>query len=378
MALSQDELLRYQRHLTLADVGLAGQEKLKAARVLLIGAGGLGSPAALYLASVGIGTLGIVDFDTVDLSNLQRQILYTHDDVGKSKAETAKKHLEAMNPFITIQIHDERFSAENAEAIMSGYDILLDGTDNFSTRYLVNDACVLLGKINVYGSIFQFEGQISVFGDPDGPCYRCLYPEAPEAGSIPNCAEAGVLGILPGTVGVIQATEAVKLILGIGKSLVGRIILYDALQMTFRELKLKKDPACPVCGTNPSITKLEELDISCELKEEEDMSIEITPTDLNKILDSENLQIVDVREDWEHQLCKLPDTTDSLFIPLGELVQRVDELNADKDLVIYCRSGMRSLNATEYLLANGFKSVKNMTGGIHQWSDEIDPSIPKY
>jgi len=378
---SRAELERYSRHLIMPEIGLEGQRKLKQARVLLVGAGGLGSPAALYLAAAGVGTLGLVDFDTVDVSNLQRQILFGADDVGKPKLTVAKARLHGINPHIQIKLHDLRLSSENALAVFADYDIIVDGTDNFPTRYLVNDACVLSGKPNVYGSIFRFEGQVSVFAAQDGPCYRCLYPKPPPPGLVPSCAEGGVLGILPGAVGTIQATEAVKLITGKGRPLIGRLLLYDALDMSFRELKLQRDPDCPICGENRRIRGLIDYDEFCGVGRAEKAvalppEFEITVQDLHSRFKSGAKPfLLDVRNPYEQMICNLPD---SVLIPLGELVARTTELPADEEIVIYCRSGIRSAKAVQMLREAGFTKLKNLVGGILAWSDEIDPSMPKY
>lgn len=382
--LSKAEMERYSRHLIMPEFGIGGQKKMKQASVLLVGMGGLGAPTSMYLAAAGIGRMGILDFDVVDDSNLQRQIIYSTDDIGKRKLDAAEARLKGINPYIEIVKHDEMLSSENALRIFENYDIIVDGTDNFPTRYLVNDACILLGKPNAYGSIFRFEGQVSVFGAKDGPCYRCLYPEPPPPGLVPSCAEGGVLGILPGMVGVMQATEAVKLITGIGEPLVGRLVLYDALAMKFRELKLRKDPECPVCGDNPTVTELIDYQQFCGISSvpaepvvEED-SDEMTVTELNaRILGQEQPFILDVREPHEVDICSLDNTT---LIPLGQLPSRVDELSAHKDseIVIMCRSGVRSLKAMYFLRDSGFAKVKNLTGGILAWADEVDPSMPKY
>ena len=378
--LDQSEILRYSRHLIMPEVGMAGQLKLKSAKVLTIGAGGLGSPLALYLAAAGVGRLGIVDFDVVDMTNLQRQVLHSTESVGVSKLQSAKQRLEALNPQIQIDLFETRLSSENALDIFKDYDVVVDGTDNFPTRYLVNDACVLLGKPNVYGSIFRFEGQASVFGLPEGPCYRCLYPEPPPPGLVPSCAEGGVLGILPGTIGVIQATETVKLILGVGKSLVGRLVLYDALQMNFRELKLRKDPQCPICGENRTIHELIDYNQFCGISEEPASTLptdsEMDPTELKAALDGkEDLYLLDVRETHEWDICQIPGAH---LIPLGQLPSRLNELDTADNIVAYCRSGVRSGKAVDLLKKAGFRKIKNLSGGILAWSDKVDPTVPKY
>ncbi|PYV14868.1 MAG: molybdenum cofactor biosynthesis protein MoeB [Acidobacteria bacterium] len=379
-ALSATEILRYSRHLIMPEVGMEGQLKLKAARVLAIGAGGLGSPLSLYLAAAGIGKLGIVDFDVVDLTNLQRQVLHSTDAVGKPKLDSARARLEALNPEVEVKLYETRLTSENALDIFKDYDIVVDGTDNFPTRYLVNDACVLLGKPNVYGSIFRFEGQASVFGAPGGPCYRCLYPEPPPPGLVPSCAEGGVLGILPGTIGLIQATEAVKLILGIGEPLVGRLLLFDALRMSFRELRLRKDPDCPICGEHPTIHALIDYNQFCGVTAQLEPALpsdwEIDPVELKARLDrNEPLYLLDVREPHEWQICRIPQAH---LIPLGELPARMNQLSTADNIVAYCRSGVRSGKAVDLLRKTGFTRIKNLKGGILAWSDKVDPSVPKY
>jgi adenylyltransferase/sulfurtransferase len=378
--LTNDEILRYSRHLIMPEVGMEGQQKLKAAKVLCIGAGGLGSPLALYLAAAGVGTLGIVDFDVVDFTNLQRQIIHSTSDVGRPKLESAAEKLKAINPFINLRTFNTRLSSENALDLFREFDIVADGTDNFPTRYLVNDACVLTGKPNVYGSIFRFEGQASVFATEQGPCYRCLYPEPPPPGLVPSCAEGGVLGILPGLVGVMQATEAIKLILGIGDPLIGRLLLIDALGMKFRELKLRKNPDCPACGRNRTITKLIDYNEFCGIRgEEQPVSTTGIPTiqveELKRRLDAgDNLFVLDVREPHEYQICNI----NGYLIPLGDLPKRVSELDSSREIVAHCRSGVRSGKAVEFLQQAGFKKVHNLSGGILAWADRIDPKMPKY
>jgi len=384
-ALSADEVRRYSRHLILPEVGMEGQKKLKAAKVLCIGAGGLGSPAAMYLAAAGVGTIGLVDFDVVDLSNLQRQLLHGTPDVGRSKLASATDRIRSLNPNVRVVAHEVALSSSNALELFRPYDVILDGTDNFPTRYLVNDACVLLGKPNAYGSIFRFEGQASVFATKEGPCYRCLYPEPPPPGLVPSCAEGGVLGVLPGIIGVIQATEAIKLILGVGEPLIGRFLIYDALKMRFRELKLRKDPDCPVCGTHPTVTKLIDYEQFCGIRPEAATveasgagvnQFETTSLELKKRLDAgDDVFILDVREPNEFQICRIPG---SILIPLGELPRRYAELPTDKDIVANCKMGGRSAKATEFLQSVGFKRVKNLKGGILDWIDKVDPSQPKY
>jgi adenylyltransferase/sulfurtransferase len=380
VTLSNEEILRYSRHLIMPEVGMEGQLKLKRARVLLVGTGGLGAPLGLYLAAAGVGTLGIVDFDKVDFTNLQRQVAFGTTDVGRPKIEAAAERLGNLNPEIQIKSYETQLTSENALEIFRDYDIIVDGTDNFPTRYLVNDACVLLGKPNVYGSIFRFEGQASIFGYPDGPCYRCLYPEPPPPGLVPSCAEGGVLGVLPGIIGSIQAMETLKLILKTGDPLVGRLLLFDALGMKFRELKLRKNPDCPVCGTSPSITKLIDYAEFCGIRGEEapapQTSVpEIAPRELKARLDrGDDLYILDVREPHEYQICNIG----GHLIPLGDLPRRVSELDSAREIVAHCRSGKRSAEAAEFLRKAGFKKIWNLKGGILAWSDEVDSSVPKY
>jgi sulfur-carrier protein adenylyltransferase/sulfurtransferase len=377
--LNNDEILRYSRHLIMPEVGMEGQQKLKAARVLCIGAGGLGSPLALYLAAAGVGTLGIVDFDVVDYTNLQRQIIHTTADVGRKKLDSAADKLKAINPFLKLRTFETKLTSENALALFSEFDIIADGTDNFPTRYLVNDACVLTGKPNVYGSIFRFEGQASVFATADGPCYRCLYPEPPPPGLVPSCAEGGVLGILPGLVGVMQATEVIKLILGKGEPLIGRLLLIDALGMKFRELKLRKNPDCPVCGMNPTVTRLIDYNEFCGIRGEEkpmESGIsEIQVEELKRRLDAgDDVFVLDVREPHEYQICNIG----GHLIPLGDLPKRVSELDSSREIVAHCRSGVRSAKAVTFLQQAGFKKVHNLAGGILAWADRVDPKMPKY
>jgi adenylyltransferase/sulfurtransferase len=379
VSLTNDEILRYSRHLIMPEVGMEGQLKLKAAKVLCIGAGGLGSPLALYLGAAGVGTLGLVDFDVVDYTNLQRQIIHRTEDVGRPKLDSAADKLKAMNPFLNIKKFNTHLSSDNALEIFKDFDIIADGTDNFPTRYLTNDACVISGKPNVYASIFRFEGQASVFGMPDGPCYRCLYPEPPPPGLVPSCAEGGVLGILPGLLGVIQATEVIKLILGSGDPLIGRLLLVDALGMKFRELKLRKNPDCPVCGKNPTIKKLIDYQEFCGIRGEE-APAEVTTSEmqveeLKQRLDrGDDLFILDVREPHEYQICNIG----GHLIPLGDLPRRVNELDTSKEIVAHCRSGVRSAKAVNFLRQAGFKKVHNLAGGILAWADRVDPSMPKY
>ncbi len=382
--LTNDEIRRYSRHLILPEVGMEGQKKLKAASVLLIGAGGLGSPAALYLAAAGIGRIGIVDFDVVDESNLQRQVLHSTADVGRSKLASATDRLKALNPGLRIDAYEVALTSKNALDLFAPYDVIVDGTDNFPTRYLVNDACVLLGKPNAYGSIFRFEGQASVFATTDGPCYRCLYPEPPPPGLVPSCAEGGVLGVLPGIIGTIQATETIKLILGIGETLAGRLVIYDALRMKFRELKARRDPECPVCGTHPTVRALIDYEQFCGLKPVATATVEappaamdvITPLELKARFDhGDDFVLLDVREPHEIQICSI---AGAQIIPLGEVPRRFPELDRDRDLVVMCRSGVRSGRAVAFLKTQGFTRVANLTGGVLQWIDDVDPSQPKY
>ena len=394
--LSNEEISRYSRHLILPEVGMEGQQKLKAAKVLCVGTGGLGAPLALYLAAAGVGTLGLVDFDTVEASNLQRQIIHSTQTVGMLKVDSAEQMLKALNPFMNVVKHNTMLTSANALEIFKDYDIIADGTDNFQTRYLVNDACVLLGKPNAYGSIFRFEGQASVFATKEGPCYRCLYPEPPPPGLVPSCAEGGVLGILPGLVGVIQATEVIKLILGIGDSLVGRLLLIDALGMSFRTLKLRKNPDCPVCGTHPTVTALIDYDQFCGIEKPKavgplevardkaageapvvDGIPQISVEELKRKLDAkEDFFLLDVREPHEVPIANIG----APLIPLGQLEQRLGELAAykNREIVIHCRSGARSQKAALILKSAGFKNVENLAGGILAWADKIDPSMPKY
>jgi molybdopterin/thiamine biosynthesis adenylyltransferase/rhodanese-related sulfurtransferase len=379
VSLNNDEILRYSRHLIMPEVGMEGQLKLKAAKVLCIGAGGLGSPLALYLGAAGVGTLGLVDFDVVDYTNLQRQIIHRTEDVGRPKLDSAAEKLKAMNPFLNIKKFNTHLSSDNALDIFREFDIIADGTDNFPTRYLTNDACVISGKPNVYASIFRFEGQASVFGMPDGPCYRCLYPEPPPPGLVPSCAEGGVLGILPGLLGVIQATEVIKLILGSGDPLIGRLLLVDALAMRFRELKLRKNPDCPVCGKNPTLKKLIDYQEFCGIRGEE-APAEVTTSEMQveelklRLDRGDDLFVLDVREPHEYQICNIG----GHLIPLGDLPRRVNELDTSKEIVAHCRSGVRSAKAVNFLRQAGFKKVHNLAGGILAWADRVDPNMPKY
>jgi adenylyltransferase/sulfurtransferase len=379
-SLTNEEVLRYSRHLIMPEVGMEGQQKLKAAKVLCIGTGGLGSPLVLYLAAAGVGTLGLVDFDVVDFTNLQRQVIHFTSDVGRPKLESAKQKIAAINPFVNVKAFETRLTSQNALELFADFDIIVDGTDNFPTRFLVNDACVFTGKPNVYGSIFRFEGQASVFAAKEGPCYRCLYPEPPPPGLVPSCAEGGVLGILPGLVGLIQATEAIKLILGSGDPLIGRLLLVDALGMKFRELKLRKNPDCVVCGTHPTVTKLIDYEEFCGIRGEEKpvnkcAVPEISVEELKRRLDAkEDFILVDVREPHEYQICNL----NGKLIPLNDLPRRVSELDPARETVVHCRSGQRSARAVNFLRQAGFSKVSNLSGGILAWADRIDPSVPKY
>jgi molybdopterin/thiamine biosynthesis adenylyltransferase/rhodanese-related sulfurtransferase len=380
--LTPDDLSRYSRHLILPEVGMEGQRKLKAARVLCVGTGGLGSPLALYLAAAGIGTLGLVDFDVVEASNLQRQIIHSTRDIGRKKLDSAEEKLKALNPAMNVIKHDAMLTSANALEILKDYDIVADGTDNFPTRYLVNDACVLLGKPNVYGSIFRFEGQASVFATEHGPCYRCLYPEPPPPGLVPSCAEGGVLGILPGLVGVMQATEVIKLILGKGESLIGRLLLVDALNMRFRELKLRKNPDCPVCGLNPTVTKLIDYQQFCGIVPETPQEAnvkngipQISVKELKRRMDAgEDVYLIDVREPYEYQIAQIG----GKLIPQNDVPQRLAEIDRDREVIVHCKSGGRSQRIAEFLKQSGYQNVANLAGGILAWSDEIDPRVQKY
>lgn len=384
--LTREERKRYSRHLTLPQVGVEGQEKLKQARVLIVGAGGLGAPVGLYLAAAGIGTLGIVDFDVVEESNLQRQIIHSTSGVGSSKAESAARRIAELNPFVRSVIHEERLTSANAMDIMRGYDVIVDGTDNFPTRYLTNDACVLLGKPLVYGSVYRFEGQATLFDAKIGPCYRCLFPEPPPPGSVPSCEEGGVFGVLPGLIGMIQATETIKRVTGIGESLAGRLLVFDALEMRFRELRLRKEPDCPVCGSHPTVTKLIDYEAFCgvgavDAERTNGASVsepgtDLTPVELKAKLDrGERIELVDVREDFELDIAALPYTK---WIPLGELGDRIGELDKNAETVVYCHTGGRSGRAVEFLRRSGFSNARNLKGGITRWSDDVDPNVEKY
>jgi adenylyltransferase/sulfurtransferase len=388
------EIRRYGRHLILPEVGMEGQQKLKAARVLLIGAGGLGSPLALYLAAAGVGTLGLIDFDTVDESNLQRQVLYSASDVGRPKLEAAADRLQGINPHVNLELHETRLDASNALELFERYDMVADGSDNFPTRYLVNDACVLTGTPNVYGSIFRFEGQVSVFAADGGPCYRCLFPEPPPPGLVPSCAEGGVLGVLPGIIGSLQANEVLKRILGIGEPLIGRLLLFDALRLRFRELTLAKNPSCPVCSEQPTQTGLVDYEQLCGIEKETPMDASprppagmpagsdaddgwnVTPRQLKARLDDgEELLVLDVRNPPEYEICRIEG---SLLIPLPELQRRIGELDPARETAIYCHTGVRSMHATQWLRSQGFENVRNLRGGIEAWSLEVDPTVPRY
>jgi molybdopterin/thiamine biosynthesis adenylyltransferase/rhodanese-related sulfurtransferase len=380
VTLSNEEILRYSRHLIMPEVAMEGQLKLKQAKVLLIGAGGLGAPLGLYLAAAGVGRIGLVDFDVVDSTNLQRQVIHGTKDIGRKKLDSAAERMLDINPFIRIDKHETALTSENALEILRDYDIVVDGTDNFPTRYLVNDACVLLGKPNVYGSIFRFEGQATVFAYPGGPCYRCLYPEPPPPGLVPSCAEGGVLGVLPGTIGAIQATETLKLILGQGEPLVGRLLLYDALAMRFRELKLRRDPDCPVCGDHPTIRELIDYHEFCGVPREEESAgpaeWEIDPVEVKAMYDrNERFVLLDVREPHELQICSLPNAK---LIPLRELPRRVHELDTADQIIAVCKMGQRSARAVSFLRQAGFRKVKNMRGGTNLWAQKVDPTMPRY
>lgn len=378
--LSHEEIRRYGRHLIMPEVALEGQKKLKAASVLLVGAGGLGSPLALYLAAAGVGRIGLIDFDVVDPSNLQRQVLHSTLDVGRSKLESARERIAGLNPHVEVETYETMLTSENALDLLQGYDVIVDGTDNFPTRYLVNDACVLLKKSNVYGSIFRFEGQATVFSSESGPCYRCLYPEPPPPGLVPSCAEGGVLGVLPGIIGTIQAAETLKLILGAGTSLIGRLLLFDALKMQFRELKIRKNPECPVCGKSPSIQQLIDYEAFCGVPIEPTdgagvRADEITVGELKEWRDrGDDIFLLDVREPHEYAIVNIG----GHLIPLNELPGRVHELDSSKEIVVHCHHGPRSRRAVDFLKQTGFKKVKNLIGGIDHWAGVVDPSLPRY
>ena len=383
MPLTPQELIRFSRHLTLDEVGLEGQARLKAARVLCVGAGGLGSPAALYLAAAGVGTMGLVDFDVVDVTNLQRQVLYTTADIGRPKLDAAAERLTAMNPGLNLELHYVTLDAGNALELVEQYDVILDGTDNFTARYLVNDACVLARRPNAYGSIFRFEGQASVFGAPGGPCYRCLHPEPPPPGLVPSCAEAGVLGVLPGIIGTIQATEAIKLILGIGEPLIGRFVIFDALRMRFREIKLSRDPDCAVCGDHPSIHQLTAYEGYCSTVDPRTQGptdprthMDITVKELKERMDRGDAPtLIDVREPSEAAICSIPG---AVLIPQGQLPQQLASFDKNQEIVVHCKSGGRSARAVQFMTQQGFTNARNLTGGVLAWIDQVDPSQPKY
>jgi adenylyltransferase/sulfurtransferase len=380
---SNDEIARYSRHLIMPEVTLEGQKRIKAASILCIGTGGLGSPIALYLAAAGIGRLGLIDFDVVDFSNLQRQILHGTDDVGRKKLNSAKDRIKAANPNVQVDLHDCMFRSENAMQIVQDYDIVVDGTDNFPTRYLSNDVCVLAKKPNVYGSIFRFDGQCTVFAPHlGGPCYRCMFPEPPPPGMVPSCAEGGVLGVLPGIIGVLQAIEAIKLIIGIGDSLIGRLVSFDALKLRFREFKIRKDPNCPICGDHPTIHELIDYDQFCGIPQADaetakEMDVpSISPVELRAKFDrKDKFVLVDVREPFEYEICNIPG---SKLIPLGELPARLSELDSADDIVLHCKVGGRSAKALRVLQEAGFRKLSNLRGGIDAWADEVDPSVPRY
>jgi adenylyltransferase/sulfurtransferase len=379
VALTQPEVARYSRHLIMPEVGLEGQKRLKAAGVLLVGAGGLGSPLGLYLAAAGVGRIGLVDYDLVDYSNLQRQVLHGTADVGRPKLHSARDRLRSINPEVRLDLYETRLTSANALAIFAPYDVIIDGTDNFPTRYLVNDACVLLGKPNVYGSIFRFDGQASIFYPGKGPCYRCLYPEPPPPGEVPSCAEGGVLGILPGLIGCIQATEAVKLILGQGSPLVGRLLLYDALQMSFREFRVRRNPRCPACGEHPTVKQLIDYEQFCGVRGQAAApaaGAETTVEELKQRLDrGEEVFILDVRNPEEFQICRIPGST---LVPLPSLPQRFAELDPGREMVVHCKSGVRSQKAIQFLREKGFRRLTNLKGGILAWAERIDPGMPRY
>jgi adenylyltransferase/sulfurtransferase len=376
VSFSSSEFARYSRHLIMPEVGLEGQGKLKSASVLIIGAGGLGTPSSMYLAAAGVGRIGIVDFDVIEKSNLHRQVLYSEKDIGKSKADIARQRLLEINPNVSVEVHKVRLDSSNALDILRSYDIVMDGTDNFPTRYLVNDACVLLGKPNVYASIFRFEGQASVFYAREGPCYRCLYPEPPPPGLVPSCAEGGVLGVLPGIMGSIQAVEAIDLILGKGRPLIGRLVLFDALDMTFKELKLRKNPNCLVCGPNATVKKLIDYEAFCGVEEGLGAELEVSPKALKELIDNgREMVVLDVREPFEYEIAHI---NDAKLIPLAQLAGRVNELDTARPIVVYCHTGQRSAQAVRFLNGLGFKKAKNLKGGIKAWGNEVDPTIQMY
>jgi adenylyltransferase/sulfurtransferase len=381
-SLTIDEVRRYSRHLIIPDVAMAGQKRLKNSKVLAIGGGGLGSPVLMYLAAAGVGTLGVIDFDTVDESNLQRQIIHGQSDIGKSKAQSAKETIQEINPFVNVVLHEERLENDNVFEIFSQYDLIVDGTDNFATRYLVNDACVLLNKPYIWGSIYRFDGQASVFWAENGPCYRCLYPEPPPPGMVPSCAEGGVLGVLCGSIGGVQATEAIKLLTGIGEPLVGRLLIYDALEMTYREVKIRKDPECPICGKNPTITDLIDYESFCGVVSDEALQAAqgstIVPTELKDMIDrGENIFLVDVREPAEYEIVSIPG---SVLIPKGEFLNgsALEMLPQDKRVVLYCKTGVRSAEALAVVKGAGFADAVHVGGGVVGWVNQVDPSLPSY
>lgn len=381
-ALTQEEIQRYSRHLIMPEVSMEGQLKLKEAKVLVIGAGGLGAPLISYLAAAGVGTLGIVDFDTVDYTNLQRQVIFSTDNVGTPKLKAAADRVKALNPHVKVKQYETRLTSDNALDIIKGYDLVVDGTDNFPTRYLVNDACVMLGVPNVYGSIFRFDGQLSIFGTKEGPCYRCLYPDPPPPGLVPSCAEGGVLGVLPGIIGTLQASEAIKLLLGKGEPMIGRLLLFDALKMKFRELEVRKNPDCPVCGDHPTIDHLIDYEQFCGIRGEEEEADdlgddwEVNPLQLKEELDQgKDVFILDVRKPEEYQISRIEGST---LIPLNELPERVAELDTSNEIVVLCRSGARSAKAVEFMRDAGFRKIRNLVGGINAWADLVDPSLPTY
>jgi sulfur-carrier protein adenylyltransferase/sulfurtransferase len=385
MNLNQEQIKRYTRHILLPEIGVEGQKKLLAAKVLVVGAGGLGCPISLYLAAAGVGTIGLVDFDTVDASNLQRQILFTTEDVGKPKVEVAAKRLRALNPDVTVNTYAVALKSDNIMDILKNYDMIIDGTDNFPTRYLTNDAAALQGKPNIYGSIFRFDGQLTVFKTPEGPCYRCLYPEPPPPGEVPSCAEGGVMGAMVGTIGAMQATEAIKLITGVGTPAIGKLVIYNSLDMQFRNLKLRKDPNCPLCGEHPTVKELIDYEMFCGMKVEETQTKEtaVKKDEIDalglkvKMDEKQDFVLVDVREQNEYDMARIPG---SILVPLSQLPNRFHELDKykGKEIVVHCKMGGRSAKAIAFLKQQGFDNLVNMAGGITGWSDQVDPSVPKY
>ena len=378
--LTNEEIARYSRHLIMPNIGVEGQGRLKNAKILLVGTGGLGSPLGLYLAAAGVGTLGIVDFDVVDETNLQRQIIHGTKDIGRRKTESAKESIEDINPNVEVVVHETLLRSDNALDIIADYDIVIDGTDNFPTRYLVNDACALLGKPNIYGSIFRFDGQLSVFYAEEGPCYRCLFPEPPPPGMVPSCAEGGVFGVIPGAIGAGQATEAIKLITGVGEPLIGRMLIYDALEARWQTVKVNKDPECPVCGKNPTVTELIDYEEFCGVpandhlvEEEGDADVQITPREFEGV--REKVRVIDVREPHEYEISRIPGAE---LIPLGELPNRMRDLDSSEDIVLHCRSGQRSMEALNLLRGAGFRKLRNLQGGINAYAQQVDDSIPRY